>query len=69
MCELCNKEMLHCEYEYDKATVELMNNNLIFNVHIQTLEWNEYNDDYVAYDFDFTFKINFCPICGRELKG
>lgn len=32
---------------------------------VKTFEWDEYNDDFVR----IRVGINYCPFCGKELKG
>lgn len=60
-CPICNKE--HPDYS-GCCGIEVRENGV--NVlSMATREWNHYTDD-----FDYVYlEVNYCPKCGRDLKG
>ena len=66
MCEYCNfngdtypKQVL-----YDDEVVEIMLND---TPEIEVNEYNQQGDYYIRDTLSFGFKVNYCPMCGREL--
>lgn len=58
MCKYCDGNSDECQIWIDPLDDE-------YYLDIETSEYDEYNDDYV-HQREY---INYCPFCGRKLKG
>ena len=64
MCEYCDDGMFLDSYEDMFTNIDLS----IYGIQLVTIFWADGNSDsYDDYDIQLTTKINYCPMCGREL--
>lgn len=59
-CAFCDEE--HDEHDYMNGIQTLENGKYLV---LETSEWDDYDDCF----YDIRIAANFCPMCGRKLKG